>query len=86
MAKDEVHVTWREDEAKWAVEKEGTSRAASLHDQKDSAEKSGQAAINELTNWSSTVRTARSRSAYAQARSLPTGRLEAPWAPPADEL
>ena len=48
MAKGDVHVTWQEDEAKWSVEKEGASRAASLHDQKDSAEKAGrQAAINE---------------------------------------
>ena len=25
MAKGDVHVVWREDESKWAVEKEGTS-------------------------------------------------------------
>jgi hypothetical protein len=25
MAKGDVHVTWREDESKWAVQKEGTS-------------------------------------------------------------
>ena len=37
MPKGDVHVTWRQDEAKWAVEKEGASRAGSLHDQKDSA-------------------------------------------------
>jgi hypothetical protein len=48
MAKGDVHVTWRQDEAKWAVQKEGASRAGSLHDQKDSAEQAGrQAAINE---------------------------------------
>jgi hypothetical protein len=43
-----VHVTWRKNEAKWAVQKEGASRAQSLHDQKGSAEQEGrQAAINE---------------------------------------
>jgi hypothetical protein len=48
MANGDVHVTWREDEAKWAVEKEGASRAGSLHETKESAEKAGrQAAINE---------------------------------------
>jgi hypothetical protein len=48
MAKGDVHVTWREDEAKWAVEKEGSSRASSLHDQKDAAAKAGrQSAMNE---------------------------------------
>jgi hypothetical protein len=48
MAKGDVHVTWREDEAKWAVEKEGARRAGSLHEKKDSAEKAGrEAAINE---------------------------------------
>jgi Uncharacterized protein conserved in bacteria (DUF2188) len=48
VAKGDVHVTWREDEAKWAVEKEGASRASSLHDQKEAAAKAGrQNAINE---------------------------------------
>ena len=48
MAKGDVHVTWRQDEAKWAVEKEGASRAGSVHERKDTAEKAGrQAAINE---------------------------------------
>lgn len=48
MAKGDVHVVWREDESKWAVEKEGTSRAASLHDQKESAARAGrQSALNE---------------------------------------
>jgi uncharacterized protein DUF2188 len=48
MANGDVHVTWREDEAKWAVQKEGASRAGSLHDQKDSAAQAGrQVAINE---------------------------------------
>jgi hypothetical protein len=41
MAKGDVHVTWREEESKWAVQKEGTSRAGSLHDTKDSAEQAG---------------------------------------------
>ena len=48
MAEGDVHVMWREDEAKWAVEKEGTSRAGSLHERKDAAEKAGRAvAMNE---------------------------------------
>jgi hypothetical protein len=48
MTKGDVHVTWRENEAKWAVQKEGASRASSLHDQKDSAERAGrQNAINQ---------------------------------------
>jgi hypothetical protein len=48
MARGDVHVTWREDEAKWAVQKEGASRAASVHEKKDAAEKAGrQSAINE---------------------------------------
>jgi hypothetical protein len=48
MAKGDVHVTWRQDEAKWAVEKEGASRAGSIHERKDTAEKAGrEAAINE---------------------------------------
>lgn len=48
MAKGDVHVTWREDESKWAVEKEGTSRASSLHETKDTAQEAGRrAAINE---------------------------------------
>jgi hypothetical protein len=48
MAKGDVHVTWREDDGKWAVEKEGASRAGSLHEKKDAAEKAGRdAAINE---------------------------------------
>jgi Uncharacterized protein conserved in bacteria (DUF2188) len=48
MANGDMHVTWREDEAKWAMEKQGASRASSLHDQKDAAEKAGrQNAINE---------------------------------------
>ena len=48
MAEGDVHVTWREDEAKWSVVREGASRATSLHDQRDSAEKAGrQVAINE---------------------------------------
>ena len=48
MAKGDVHVTWREDEAKWAVQKEGASRTGSLHEQKDAAEKAGrESAMNE---------------------------------------
>jgi hypothetical protein len=48
MAKGDVHVTWREEESKWAVQKEGTSRAGSLYDTKDSAEQAGRrAAITE---------------------------------------
>jgi hypothetical protein len=48
MAKGDVHVTWREDQAMWAVEKEGASRAGSLHEKKDAAEKAGrQSAIKE---------------------------------------
>jgi Uncharacterized protein conserved in bacteria (DUF2188) len=48
MAEGDVHVTWREDDAKWSVVREGASHAASLHDQKDSAERAGrQVAINE---------------------------------------
>jgi hypothetical protein len=48
MAKGDVHVTWREDEAKWAVAKEGSSRASSLHDTKDEAQTAGRAsAISE---------------------------------------
>jgi hypothetical protein len=48
MAKNDVHVLWREDEAKWAVEKEGTSHATSLHEKKDTAEQAGRrAAITE---------------------------------------
>ncbi len=62
MAKGDVHVTWREDEAKWAVQKEGAGRASSLHDQKDAAEKAGrQNAINEHSEL--LILTARSRSA-----------------------
>lgn len=41
MAKGDVHVTWQEDEAKWAVQKEGVSNTSSLHEQKDAAEKAG---------------------------------------------
>jgi hypothetical protein len=48
MTKGDVHVTWRENETKWAVQKEGASRASSLHDQKDAAERAGrQSAINQ---------------------------------------
>ena len=48
MAKGDVHVTWREDEAKWAVAKEGSSRASSLHDTKDEAQTAGrESAISE---------------------------------------
>ena len=48
MAKGDVHVTWREDDAKWAVQKEGVSRAWSLHEKKDAAEQAGRhVAINE---------------------------------------
>jgi hypothetical protein len=48
MTKGDVHVTWRENETKWAVQKEGASRASSLHDQKDAAERAGrQNAINQ---------------------------------------
>lgn len=48
MAKGDVHVTWRKDEAKWAVEKEGASRASSIHDTKEAAQQAGrQTAINE---------------------------------------
>jgi uncharacterized protein DUF2188 len=48
MAQGDVHVLWREDEARWAVEKEGTSRATSLHETKDAAEQAGRrAAITE---------------------------------------
>ena len=48
MANGDVHVVWRADESKWAVEKEGTSRASSLHDQKESAARAGrQNALNE---------------------------------------
>jgi hypothetical protein len=48
MTRGDVHVTWREDEAKWAVQKEGAGRASSLHDHKDAAQKAGrQNAINE---------------------------------------
>ena len=34
MAKGDVHVVWREEQVKWAVEKEGASRAGSLHEKK----------------------------------------------------
>jgi hypothetical protein len=48
MAKGDVHVVWRDDDAKWAVEKEGASRAASVHDTKESAERAGREnALNE---------------------------------------
>jgi hypothetical protein len=48
MANGDVHVTWRNDESKWAVEKEGSSRATSLHQTKDAAEQAGRkSAINE---------------------------------------
>ena len=48
MAEGDVHVTWREDEAKWAVQKEGASRAGSFHERKDAAETVGrQAAMKE---------------------------------------
>lgn len=41
MAKGDVHVTWREDAKKWAVESEGASRAGSLHERKSAAESAG---------------------------------------------
>jgi hypothetical protein len=48
MATGDVHVVWRDDEAKWAVEREGGGRASSLHDQKDAAVEAGrQVAMNE---------------------------------------
>jgi Uncharacterized protein conserved in bacteria (DUF2188) len=48
MAKGDVHITWRDAEAKWAVMREGADRASSLHDQKDAAEQAGrQTAKNE---------------------------------------
>jgi Uncharacterized protein conserved in bacteria (DUF2188) len=48
MARGDVHVTWRERDSKWAVQKEGTSRASSLHDQKDAAARTARKnAINE---------------------------------------
>lgn len=48
MAKGDVHVVWRDDDSKWAVEKEGISRASSLHDTKESAAMAGREnAINE---------------------------------------
>jgi hypothetical protein len=48
MAKGDVHVVWRKDDSKWAVEKEGASRASSVHDKKESAERAGREnALNE---------------------------------------
>jgi hypothetical protein len=48
MAKGDIHVVWRKDDAKWAVEKEGNSRASSVHDNKGSAERAGREnALNE---------------------------------------
>lgn len=41
MAKGDVHVTWRESDSRWAVQKEGASRASSLHEEKDAAAKAG---------------------------------------------
>ena len=40
----DVHVTYRTDEDKWAVEVEGGSRARSLHDKKEPAESAGRTA------------------------------------------
>ena len=45
MAKGDVHVTWREDEAKWAVQKEGSDRASSLHETKEPAPGGGSAGL-----------------------------------------
>ena len=36
-----VHVTWREEQKKWAVGREGADRASSLHDTQKQAEKQG---------------------------------------------
>jgi len=39
--KKPVHVTWREEQKKWAVIREGAERASSLHDRQKEAEKQG---------------------------------------------
>ena len=44
MAKGDVHVTYRSNQDQWAVQVEGSSRACSLHDQKDPAESAGRQA------------------------------------------
>jgi hypothetical protein len=41
LAKGDVHVNYRRDDSKWAVEVEGNSRASSLHETKGPAEKAG---------------------------------------------
>ncbi len=44
MPEGDVHMTWREEDAKWAVVKEGNSRASSLHDTKEAAQEAGRQA------------------------------------------
>jgi hypothetical protein len=41
MPKGDVHVVYRKDQKKWAVEVTGNSRASSLHDKKAPAETAG---------------------------------------------
>jgi hypothetical protein len=41
MAKGDVHVTYRSDQDRWAVQVEGSSRAHSLHDKKEPAQSVG---------------------------------------------
>lgn len=47
LATGDVHVTYRTEEEKWAVEVEGTTRASSLHDTKAPAEQAGRAKAQE---------------------------------------
>jgi Uncharacterized protein conserved in bacteria (DUF2188) len=47
MTKGDVHVTYRDEGDKWAVEVEGNSRASSLHDSKAPAEKAGRLTAQE---------------------------------------
>ena len=47
MATGDVHVTYRIDEEKWAVEVEGNTRASSLHDTKVPAEQVARAKAQE---------------------------------------
>ena len=47
MAAGDVHVTYRTEEEKWAVEVEGNTRASSLHDTKVPAEQAARAKAQE---------------------------------------
>jgi hypothetical protein len=47
VANGDAHVTYRDEEDKWAVDVEGAAWAASRHDKKERAERAGRAQAEE---------------------------------------